>query len=111
MIKDNSLAMRMIERRAELGLSQEQLAEATGIASTQISRYESGKHKPRGKAIIKLAHALNVNFSWLLFGDGIKNAVEVKGSAYLDVSNFLTQETMVRIRFNANLKKWELKNI
>lgn len=69
MIKHNDIARRMIERRAELGWSQEQLARESDVAAAQISRYEAGINKPRANVIAKLAKGMMVPFSWLAYGD------------------------------------------
>jgi transcriptional regulator with XRE-family HTH domain len=46
--------------REERSLTQEELAEFTGVTSLTISRWENGKRKPRFKSIRKLAKALKV---------------------------------------------------
>lgn len=65
---DNNFTNRLIQSRARLGYSQKELSKLTGIAASQISRYELGDHKPRSKAILKLATHLKVSFSWLAYG-------------------------------------------
>lgn len=45
--------------RLKHGLSQEQLAERTGIGQTVISAYETGKRKLSRRAAIKIGKALN----------------------------------------------------
>lgn len=109
MIKNESIAMRMFERRAELGLSQEQLAEVSGIASTLISRYESGKHKPRAKTIVKLAIALGVTFSWLSFGYGNKEPAGNGESHIGYITPYFHQETLQRALFKAAFKNMKLE--
>ena len=47
-------------------LTQAQLASATGITKSSISRYLQGEFEPKPKAVIKLAKALNVSEKWLL---------------------------------------------
>lgn len=42
------------------------LAKATGLYKSSISRYLSGESIPRTLAIGKMAHALNVNPAWVL---------------------------------------------
>lgn len=69
MTQEYTIASRIIERRAKLGWSQEDLARESGIAPAQISRYESGKNKPRANIIAKLSEAMMVPFSWLAYGD------------------------------------------
>ena len=53
----------------QTGMSQSQLASATGITKATISRYISGVFEPKQKAIQKLATALNVSEKWLSGGD------------------------------------------
>ncbi|OCG64403.1 hypothetical protein A9G48_02870 [Gilliamella sp. wkB18] len=69
MINNDTFAKRLIQRRAQLEYSQEDLSKRTGIAAAQISRYEAGKNKPRANIISKLANHLGVPFSWLAYGE------------------------------------------
>jgi len=39
-------------------LTQDQLAEAAGVAQVSISKIELGKSSPRASTLLKLAHAL-----------------------------------------------------
>lgn len=43
MTNNDTIAKRIIEMRAERGMSQSELAAASEVAPAQISRYESGK--------------------------------------------------------------------
>ncbi|UBB17768.1 helix-turn-helix domain-containing protein [Comamonas odontotermitis] len=61
---------RLVKARSGHGWSQAELAEVSGIAPAQISRYEQGKSKPRTEVIAKLAKALAVGFDWLAYGKG-----------------------------------------
>jgi transcriptional regulator with XRE-family HTH domain len=56
---------RLIKARSGLGWSQQDLAEASGVAAAQISRYEAGRSAPRPEVVARLAKALNVQFEWL----------------------------------------------
>jgi transcriptional regulator with XRE-family HTH domain len=49
-------------RRAELGLTQEQLAERMGTSHSAISRVESGQHRASVATLERLAEALGVRF-------------------------------------------------
>jgi len=51
-------------------MSQGDLARATEIAATQLSRYETGRAVPRKLAVHRLATALAVNWRWLEYGEG-----------------------------------------
>jgi transcriptional regulator with XRE-family HTH domain len=52
--------------RSKLGLSQEQVAERSGVHATEVSRIESGKRDPRASTIERLAKAVKVNPGELL---------------------------------------------
>lgn len=56
------IARLVIMRRAELGLTQEQLAERMGTSHSAISRIESGQHRTSVATLERLAHALEVRF-------------------------------------------------
>lgn len=67
---DNALAQRIIKARSGHGWSQADLAEVSGVAAAQISRYEQGRNTPRPAVVAKLAKALAVSFEWLAYGTG-----------------------------------------
>lgn len=52
------LARVVIMRRAELGLSQQDLAERMGTTASVISRIESGQHRTSTETLRRLAEAL-----------------------------------------------------
>jgi ribosome-binding protein aMBF1 (putative translation factor) len=56
------IARFVIKRRAELGLTQEQLAERMGTSHSAISRIESGQHRTSVATLERLAQALEVRF-------------------------------------------------
>lgn len=70
---DNELATRLIKARSDRGWSQADLANESGVAAAQVSRYEQGRSKPRPEVIAKLARALGVDFTWLSMGLSITN--------------------------------------
>jgi ribosome-binding protein aMBF1 (putative translation factor) len=57
-----AIARFVIQRRAELGLTQEQLAERMGTSHSAISRIESGQHATSVTTLQRLADALGVRF-------------------------------------------------
>lgn len=67
---EDDLAHRLIKARSGHGWSQAELAEVSGVAAAQISRYEAGRSKPRSEIVAKLAKALAVRFDWLAYGRG-----------------------------------------
>lgn len=56
--------------RGTLNLSQQELAEKSGISKTQISRMENGEQKnPQLQTVISIATALNLTVQELIFGE------------------------------------------
>lgn len=56
------IARFVIQRRAELGMTQEQLAERMGTSHSAISRIEGGQHQTSVATLQRLAEALEVRF-------------------------------------------------
>ena len=67
------LSERLIKARSERGWSQQDLANSSGIAPAQISRYEVGSNRPRSVVVMRLAKALGVSYEWLQDGDGSRS--------------------------------------
>jgi DNA-binding XRE family transcriptional regulator len=57
--ESNPIAAHLRERRYELGLTQQEVAEAAGTSHTAISRLESGTHTPSLATLQKLAAVLD----------------------------------------------------
>jgi transcriptional regulator with XRE-family HTH domain len=53
------IADQVVERRRELGLSQQQLAEITGTTQSAIARLESGGRPPRIDTLLRITSALD----------------------------------------------------
>ena len=59
-MKNKDLAKRVKELRKRSGMSQELLAECSGLSLRTVQRIENGETQPTGDSIIKLSSALNV---------------------------------------------------
>jgi transcriptional regulator with XRE-family HTH domain len=59
-------AGRIRERRKQLGLSQEELAERLQLDQKQISKWENGLGNPTAQTLINLAKTLDVTIDWLV---------------------------------------------
>ncbi len=57
--KTNPIAAHLRERRYELGLTQEQVADAAGTSHTAISRLETGTHMPQLNTLRRIAAVLD----------------------------------------------------
>jgi transcriptional regulator with XRE-family HTH domain len=64
-----SFPARLIQLRKALGLTQQELSEATQLHVNQIRRYEAGSAQPTLDALIRLAKVLHVRLDDLVFGD------------------------------------------
>ena len=60
-----TFAEKVKQARAELGLTQSELGEMTGVSLRTILDYEKGKKAPRQKTLLKLARALRVSTKFL----------------------------------------------
>jgi len=54
-------------RRAELDLSQQELAENTGLSRITILNIEKEKNNPKGETMVKIANALQITIEELFF--------------------------------------------
>ena len=61
-----SVANRIRNRRAELGITQTELARVAKLTPAAISQFEAGSRKPSFDALSKLANALKVTTDYLL---------------------------------------------
>lgn len=59
---------RLYERRKQLHMTQEELAEQVGITAQTISTAELGKKAMRADTIIRVCGALDISADYLLFG-------------------------------------------
>ena len=65
----SEIGIRIVERRKQLGYTQEELAERADLTPQFVSYAESGKRAMRPENLLKLAKALNVSADYLLTGD------------------------------------------
>jgi len=66
-------------RRAEIGISQEELAFRAAIHRTQVSLLEGGDRLPRFETLVKLAGALEVPISSLAEGIEWEPIISIQG--------------------------------
>jgi transcriptional regulator with XRE-family HTH domain len=65
---DRHLGRRLRQRRRSLGLTQQQLAEAIGVAFQQIQKYECGSSRLSASRLWCVGHALQVDVSYFFAG-------------------------------------------
>lgn len=59
-MRDN-LGRNLRHAREQLGLTQEQVAERSGVHATEVSRIEGGKRDPRVSTVERLAKAVDIS--------------------------------------------------
>ncbi len=68
-MQKDSLGGRIKERRRELGLSQEKLAEVLFITQATLSKYENDSSEIPSGALLNISKALNTTPNYLLLGE------------------------------------------
>jgi transcriptional regulator with XRE-family HTH domain len=63
---EEQFARNLRRRREAAGMSQQQLAERTGLHPTEISRLERAVREPRLKTMLRLAHGLDIGIEKLV---------------------------------------------
>lgn len=62
------IGLRIVERRVELGLTQDEVAVRTSIYSSNVRAYEHGRAMPSIYTLVRIAQALDVSPGELLDG-------------------------------------------
>jgi transcriptional regulator with XRE-family HTH domain len=73
---DQHVGERIRLRRAELGLTQEQLAEALEVSYQQIQKYETGANRISASRIFQMARRLDVELGYFFEGLPVEDRVE-----------------------------------
>lgn len=69
---------RLKEALKNNGMTQQQLADMSGVNKASISQYVNGSHQPSNISATKLANVLSVNPLWLMGFDEVKKKVPVE---------------------------------
>lgn len=88
-----AVAQRVREARERQGLRQEDLAEKTGIARSNIARLEQGRHLPTLSTLQKIARALNLDINNLMIQPVVtqKDRLEFKEMAEIGLDEWTKQ--------------------
>jgi transcriptional regulator with XRE-family HTH domain len=73
---DQHVGERIRARRAELGLTQEQLAQALQVSYQQVQKYETGANRISAGRIFDIARKLRVDVSYFFEGLALEDAGE-----------------------------------
>lgn len=72
-----SIGTRIKQRRNELGLTQAQVRQETGISSGNMSDIENGHKLPSAPALISLSNALDCSIDWILKGESLNREIVI----------------------------------
>ena len=61
---------RLLQRRLQLGLNQEEMGRRIGVSRFAISNYESGNRKITDRTVAQICKEFNVDYKWLTTGEG-----------------------------------------
>ncbi len=73
----NLIGLRIMQRRKELRLSQEKLAEKIGISKNHLSNIERGKYMPTTECIFKICSAMGNTPDYYLVGTPTSETDEI----------------------------------
>ena len=71
------IGLRIMQRRKELGLSQEKLAEKLGISKNHLSNIERGKYIPTTEFIFKICKTMGNTPDYYLIGTPVAETDEI----------------------------------
>jgi len=72
---DAHVGARVRQRRGEIGLSQERLAQSLGIAFQQVQKYERGVNRISASRLFQIARALDVPVDYFFEGLDSERAI------------------------------------
>ena len=106
------LPNRLHRARRESGLTQEEVAERTGVARNTVSRYELGRQAPSGRALLRLAAIYGKPMEWF-YGEedepqgdsGRVNAPESAAQSEPDALGGILSLAQVRQEFSARFDR------
>ncbi len=79
---DQAIGERILARRNQIEMSQEDLGSALGVSFQQIQKYEKGVNRLSSGRLIQLAHALQCSVTDLIGGEGNTPIVSTPFSRY-----------------------------
>ncbi|WP_060538593.1 helix-turn-helix domain-containing protein [Pseudomonas sp. NBRC 111125] len=80
-----TIATRIAEARKVLGFNQSELARALGVSPQAVQSWESGKARPKGDRLDRLAATLEKSVDWILTGRA-SNSEETEASKSISTS-------------------------
>ncbi len=91
-----AVAVKVIEYRADHGLSQRQLAEQLGLPQPQVARLETGEHDPTHRTLTRLAGALGIEITISITGENRQPTALTKRGRDTVVAEYESNHSVVR---------------
>lgn len=88
----DTVGQRILQKRKELNLSQEELARRVGVDRTTVAKWESGSNNLKQSVVKKLADALECSPVWLVGLDNPDIMIEFEATM-----NTMTTQQLNRI--------------
>jgi transcriptional regulator with XRE-family HTH domain len=107
-----SFSARVIALRKQNALTQQGLADASGIHVQQIKRYEAGSAQPTADALKRLALALHVTSDTLLFEEGERGPSDDLALQFEAVSHMPEEERrIIKALLDGMIIKYQAKQM
>lgn len=74
---------RVFQRMKDIGMSQKEFSEKTGIAQSTISEWKSKGNNPTAEKILPICSAIDVTPEWLLSGASVRESRSRKPDFYV----------------------------
>lgn len=84
---DLAIGKRILQRRKEVGITAEKLAEQIGVSQQQFSRYERGATKINVAHLVNIAVILNTPISWFFADSKAENLTFSTDEHYVPIRN------------------------
>lgn len=91
---------RIKNRRKELGMSQDELAELANLNRVTVAKYESGKVEPGAQALSRIADALETSVD-ILLGRSTPTPDETEQNEAMAIRERLRRDPSYRLLFSA----------
>lgn len=103
---------RLIQLRKTRNLTQQALADETGIHVNQIRRYESGTNEPTLEILIRLARALHVSLDELVFDESERGPSDDLALQFEAVSHMPEKErSIIKALLDGMIVKYQTQQI
>ncbi len=101
---DIHVGKRIRQKRSEIGMTQQQLAQAVGVKFQQIQKYETGSNRVSASRLWEIASVLDVKISFFFEGIG-------GGGAQTETTDLNRKETLDLLRTYYAIPKSQRKRL